>query len=427
LQVQKAKQGYKLVKSLYGKYEEIPKEWEMMKLKDLCKVRQGLQIPISERFREPGPNRFQYITVKSIHSDNFEEYIEDPGKRVICNKDDILFTRTGNTGEIITNEKGVFHNNFFLIDYYRKKIFKDYLVTSLKQKRIQEIILSLAGSTTIPDINHGDFYRLMITVPQLEVQKKIAYILSNVSSLITSYNDVIEKTKVLKKGLMQQLLTKGIGHTKFKKIKSFFGIYEEIPEDWNYETIGSLNQHVTYGLTVRPKYIAKGIPLISAKEIGSGNIDYDMASKISKSDYENLYEKSKGQKNDVLISKTGTIGLVGRAKTEQTFAITQNVASLRPIQKLILPKFLEWSLRTNSFFRKCFRTLNATTILDLQLGELKKLKLPLPSLNEQQKIASILGEVDSRIDSVEQTKSYLQYLKKGLMQKLLTGQIRVKV
>jgi len=198
---------FKKVKWYFGKEIEIPEEWEVMKFKHLCKVRQGLQIPISERFEEPGSNRLQYITVKSIHSGKFEEFIENPGKRVICTEHDVLFTRTGNTGEIITNIKGVFHNNFFLIDFDRKIMFKDYLVTSLEQQRIQEIIISLAGSTTIPDLNHSDFFRLMITVPPLEEQKKIASILNTVDSKISDLESKKSSLEQLKKGFMQKLLT----------------------------------------------------------------------------------------------------------------------------------------------------------------------------------------------------------------------------
>ena len=68
---------------MFGKEIEIPEEWEVLELSQLSKVRQGLQIPISDRFNESGPNRFQYITVKSIHSNEFNEFIENPSKRVI--------------------------------------------------------------------------------------------------------------------------------------------------------------------------------------------------------------------------------------------------------------------------------------------------------------------------------------------------------
>ena len=198
---------FKKVPWFFGKEIEIPEEWEIKSMNTICKVRQGLQIPISERFIESGKNRLQYITVKSIHSNNFEEFIEDAEKRVICDKDNVLFTRTGNTGEIITNIKGVFHNNFFLIDYNKELMIKDYIIYFLKQNKIQNMIRSLAGSTTIPDLNHGDFYRLLIIISSKKEQQKIASILSGVDAYIQKTQEYKEKLDILKRGLMQKLLT----------------------------------------------------------------------------------------------------------------------------------------------------------------------------------------------------------------------------
>ena len=105
---------------------EIPEHWEVMRLRRLCRLRQGLQIPISDRFDEQGPNLLPYITVKSIHAGQFDQYIENPSDRVICYENDVLLARTGNTGEVVTNIHGVFHNNFFAIDFDNKRIDRDY-------------------------------------------------------------------------------------------------------------------------------------------------------------------------------------------------------------------------------------------------------------------------------------------------------------
>jgi type I restriction enzyme S subunit len=97
---------------------EIPVHWKMARFRRICRVQQGLQIAQTNRFAEPKPNRFEYITIKSIHAgdaSNLKEYIENPPKSVICTPDDILLARTGATGEVISGQNGVFHNNFFKI------------------------------------------------------------------------------------------------------------------------------------------------------------------------------------------------------------------------------------------------------------------------------------------------------------------------
>ena len=81
----------------------IPEEWEVVNIKDICKVRQGLQIAIANRFKESGPKRYIYITIQYLNSeekDKDAEYIQNPPKSVLCGKNDLLMTRTGNTGMV---------------------------------------------------------------------------------------------------------------------------------------------------------------------------------------------------------------------------------------------------------------------------------------------------------------------------------------
>ncbi|WP_338842322.1 restriction endonuclease subunit S [Clostridium perfringens] len=197
---------------------EIPKEWKVQKFKDISKVSQGLQIAIEERFREFKQGRLPYITIQYINdksnSDN-EYFIENYNENVVCYKSDILMTRTGNTGIVITNEYGVFHNNFFKVDFDRTKLNKDFLVYYLNTPFIQNLIIRYAGTTTIPDLKHNDFYKLPVLVPKIEEQKKIALILSAMDENIAKYKDKKEKLKILKNGLMQKLLSGEIRNLNF--------------------------------------------------------------------------------------------------------------------------------------------------------------------------------------------------------------------
>jgi type I restriction enzyme S subunit len=188
------------------KIGDIPKEWNFLKMKDICTVSQGLQIPISKRFKDPGENRYKYITLKNIKEDTYE-YIESPKESVICKKDDVLMTRTGNTGVVVTDVEGVFHNNFFLIDFDRKRIDRNYLVYYLRSEPIKKLLLERAGTTTIPDLNHGAFYGIHFLLPDLTEQRKISDILSSIDNKILFNKKVKEKLTKLKKGLMSDLLS----------------------------------------------------------------------------------------------------------------------------------------------------------------------------------------------------------------------------
>lgn len=188
----------------------VPAEWEVMQMRDICITKQGLQIPISERYTEPAENRFVYLTIKFINTGfnpSVAEYIENPSQRVVCDESDIILARTGATGKVVTGIKGVFHNNFFKVDYDRDKIRKNYFVHYLNSPFIQTEIKKRAGTTTIPDLNHGDFYALPLLLPTLDEQIRIAKILDANDDFIGVKTRKLEALISTKKALMQDLLT----------------------------------------------------------------------------------------------------------------------------------------------------------------------------------------------------------------------------
>lgn len=155
---------------------EVPEHWGVMQLRRITHLQQGLQIPQESRFAEAGEDRVEYITVKSINAGDtaeHKEYIYSPSERVVCETDDILLARTGATGQVVTNVSGAFHNNFFKVNYDKDQVLRNYLVYFLKVTEIKNHLLMLAGTTTIPDLNHGAFLGTLVSLPNLEEQRNI--------------------------------------------------------------------------------------------------------------------------------------------------------------------------------------------------------------------------------------------------------------
>lgn len=199
-----------------------------------------------------------------------------------------------------------------------------------------------------------------------------------------------------------------------------FGDFEG---DWNAEKLGAYSKHITYGLTVRPKFVEDGIPLISAREITSGEVKYSQAPQISLSEFNNLSDKAKPIVGDLFLSKTGTIGFSAQNITSQPVAITQNIAVIRMDDANVLsPNYVLHYFKTKKFYRSAISKVNQSTIMDLQLGDIKRLPIPLPpNFLEQQKIASFLTKVDEKITLLTEKKGKLTEYKKGVMQQLFNG------
>ncbi len=192
---------------------EVPKHWDVSTMKRYCRVNQGLQIAQDDRFFESGENRYVYITVKYLNSNKKDvaEYIHNPPINTICNKDDLLMARTGATGNLVTNIEGCFHNNFFKINYNKAFFVKDFLVYYFLQDTIKSYLHLLAGTTTIPDLNHDDFYTTPILLPPLLEQETIVKFLNVkcnfIEDVIKKKKKVIEKFTEYKKSLIYEIVT----------------------------------------------------------------------------------------------------------------------------------------------------------------------------------------------------------------------------
>lgn len=198
-------EGEKVPKLRFPEFRDAG-EWTSSTLNNLTKINQGLQIPISERYTEKIENSFFYITNEFLKLNTKRSYyIKNPPKNVRCKDEDVLMTRTGNTGQVVTGVSGAFHNNFFKIQFDRKILNKDFFVYFLRLHDTQRIIMSYAGASTIPDLNHSDFYRIIIKTPSSKEQQKIASCLSSIDDQISAQTKKVEILKKHKKGLTQQL------------------------------------------------------------------------------------------------------------------------------------------------------------------------------------------------------------------------------
>lgn len=386
---------------------EIPNGWKILEMKDICKLRQGLQIKISERFNEINGNRLPYITIQNLNNpDGISEFIENPRQSVICYEDDILMTRTGNTGIVITGVHGVFHNNFFIIDYNRSLISHGYLYYYLNLERTQHEIIIRAGTSTIPDLNHSDFYSISIPLPPIEEQRAIADILGTWDEAIALTESLISALEVCKKGLMQKLLT---GELRFSE---FDGEWEEVRlGDFLRESriIGNTGD-IAKKLTV--KLYGKGIFEKNEKRSGSIQTQY--------------YFRQAGQfiysKLDFL---NGAFALV--PEHLDGYESTLDLPAFDISDELNPAYLLNYVTREVFYTRQLGLARGGRKARRVPPKELDFIKVKLPSRIEQDKIAKIADEHDTLLELTIRYYEELQQQKKGLIQQLLTGQIRVRV
>ena len=396
-----------------SEFKNLPSGWKVVKLGEICNVKQGLQIPISERFCENAQNRYFYITNEFLkEKSEVKYYIENPPESTICFCDDILMTRTGNTGMVVTNVFGVFHNNFFKIAYDRQLIKKEYFVFLLTGPKIQNEILKRAGSSTIPDLNHSDFLSIKIPLPPLDEQEKIAEILSTWDEAINLTINLIENKKRFKKALMQNLLT--------AKIR-----FPEFQDEWQETKLKDNCIKMRSGGTPKStnrKFYNGNIPFVKINDMTlAGKYIYDTQAKITEEGLENS-SAWLVPKNSLIYSMYASFGFVSINKIE--VATSQAMMCIVPNLSKVALEYLYYFL--DDFQKNVCSFVETGTQGNLNAEIVKNFKIKLPNLNEQQKIAEVLTACDDEINLLNLKLENLKKQKQGLMQKLLSGKARVK-
>jgi len=268
----------------------------------------------------------------------------------------------------------------------------------------------------------------ILPLPPLPEQKKIAEILSTVDEDIRKTDEIIAKTQELKKGMMQQLLTRGIGHTRFKKTE-----IGEIPEDWEVVRLEQLMEEpLKNGINYTKSDFGFGTKFVNVLDIFCESvIDNKKLNRINIS--QKAINNYKLKTGDILIVRSSLkregVGYPALFQEDnEPVVFCGFIIRIRPNKNILHPFYLLDYLRSPQARERLVSKSGTVAITNVNQTNLKNLKVPLPKeIEEQQKIAEILSTIDEKIEIERKRKEKLEELKKGLMQDLLTGKVRVKI
>ena len=383
------------------RFDSFKEEWDKKRFKDFTKLSQGLQIAISSRFLEDGEHRYFYITNEFLNPNSTKKYyIESPSENVICTVDDILMTRTGNTGKVITNISGAFHNNFFKVDYDKFETSKMFLYYLLTSNDIQKEIIIRAGNSTIPDLNHSDFYSIKTSVPALDEQTAIGALFRTLDDLLARYKDNLTNYQSLKATMLSKMFPKDGQTVPEIRLDGF-------EEEWGKDT---LEPYLTEsrisgdtGLTAKKitvKLWGKGVIEKEEKYAGSSNTQYFIRKGgqfiYSKLDFQN---QAFGIIPNELNGYQSTLDL-------PTFDI-QNIDSKFLLEYVMRREFYEYQGLIANGSRKAKR---------IHPEDFLVMPVRIPSIEEQQAIGAYFSNLDNLINSHQEKITQLEALKKKLLQ-----------
>lgn len=407
----------------------IPKDWEVTNISDASLLvtdgshfspkhqSSGYPLATVANMRE---NDIDVDSCYRITKEDYEKLVATGDKPEV---NDILFSKDGTVGQCIVFRQKVdliILSSIAIIRPNLKKANPYFLKYMLQSPAALGRIIGSKTGSAIKRIILRDLNSIKIALPKkLEEQKRIVEVLTVVDSAIEVIDKIIAKTERLKKGLMQQLLTRGIGHAEYKNTQ-----IGKIPETWQVEKLENVAE-IRSNKSIKNHEQIAFIPmeLVPDSRIYS---KYEMRRK------EDVKSSTYCKAGDLLLAKiTPSLenGKQGIVPSDVPNGIALATTEVFPIHcKKIGNLFLFYVLKVSNFRNKIISSMTGSTGRQRASKEsVERLEIPVPPPDEQQRITNIFYTVDKKLELERDEKTKLEKIKHGLMDLLLTGKVRVKV
>jgi len=410
--------------------ENGTEDWERVRLKEICRVESGGNAPQGEEYFKDGKHPF----VRVQHFDGTRNYVDrwdlinDKAVKDYRLKPfprgSIVFPKSG--ASIRLEKRAMLPFDCFVVSHLavltpnRNRVDSEFLLYLLKTVKLA----SRSGGTTLPYLNLSNIEELLVLIPPLAEQRKIAFVLSKIQQAIEQQDKIIEATKNLKRSLMQKLFTEGTRRKEQKE--SELGL---IPEDWQLLKLKDVCD------------LKNGINFTREQKGNTGMLTVDVLNMYNEGLYvnlQNLYRVNKKIPDEYLLRKGDILFVRSSLKKEgvgwaclfkdvnEPVTFCGFIIRARLKSPNIFPEFLAYFLRSIIVREKLISSSGKVTITNVNQGMLGTLAIPIPPLHEQREIANTLSLIDKKIEIEERRKATLEQLFKTTLNKLMTGEIRVK-
>ncbi|MGF1763793.1 restriction endonuclease subunit S [Aliivibrio kagoshimensis] len=304
-----------------------------------------------------------------------------------------------------------------------KSVDSDYLLWTLRSNKIKNELARKSGGSALQEIALGSLRKIVLPIPPLSEQRKIAKILSTWDKTISTTEKLIETSKQQKKALMQQLLTGKKRLVNPETGKVFQG-------EWGSKSPVSLFKLFSGFAFKSTDAKDSGAKWLKIANVGIGEIKWDADSFLPEY-FLSEHKKFVLTKGDIVVALTRpTLGnrlkVARLTKDSDTSLLNQRVAKI-VCKDNVDSEFIFQVLRSDQFAYRINVGLLGTDPPNLSIKVLEDFEILVPPYLEQQKIASVLTVADKEIEVLETKLSHFKQEKKALMQQLLTGKRRVVV
>ena len=368
-------------------------------LTDICDFQGGTQPPKDEWIDQPAQGYVRMLQIRDFtQSDkNYIEYVKDTGKLKTCIEDDILIGRYGaSIGKILTGLAGAYNVAIVKTIPDEKVVSKKYLYWYLNSQYFQRFISNVGSRAAQAGFNKNDLGVAQIPLVDKERQEEICEVLEKANKLISLRKQQLAKLDELIKA-------------RFVEMFGDISNSRKVP-------MQDVCKIITDGTHQPPKFVLSGIPFLFVSNIVTNEIHYDAEKFISEETYNELIKRTPIEVGDVLLSTVGSYGHPAVVKENKPFCFQRHIAYLKPNNSVVNSEYLRCAILSTDLQRQIDESVKGIAQKTLNLSEIRKLRLPHPSLSLQNQFAAFVERIDQQKQTVQQSLEKLELLKKALMQ-----------
>ncbi|MCE2507030.1 MAG: restriction endonuclease subunit S [Nitrosopumilaceae archaeon] len=381
----------------------LGKDWQEVQFGQICKN-------ISKRVADPKNSGYErYVGLEHLetlepHVSKWSSVDDVSSSMNLFSVGQILFGRRNwyLRRVAVPDFDGICSADIYVLESIEGKIIKDFLPIFMHTDQFFEKNMMYSTGSMSTRVKWSNLEKIKFVIPSISKQKTIVKIIQKIDDTVLKTEDMLQKTIDFKKSRSNELLTKGIGHDKFKKIKWYFGQEVVIPKDWKVHPLSKFCK-------LRKPIEIKSNLYVGLEHIGQGN--NKLVSKGESSDYKS--SKHIFLKNDVLYGKLRPLLNKVWVADSDGYCST-DILSLQHNEK-ILPTILMMMLSGPKFYSYAISTSAGTRMPRTNWTDMKKFKMFEIPIPEQEKIASIILDIDKQLSVIENYLKKLKEIRKSVI------------
>jgi type I restriction enzyme S subunit len=402
--------------------EPVIDEWRTTPLKAEVTLKNGKAYNAADWKKDGYP----IIRIQNLKNPlaKFNYFQGDPEAEVPIRSGDLVFSWSGSKGTsfgpyIWRGELGVLNQHIFkVVMNSNSQLRQDFLYFALKflTATIEDKAYGLAA---LVHVRKGDLESTPIPLPPLPEQKKIAHILSSVQRAIEAQERIIQSTTELKRVLMHKLFTEGLRHESQQQTE-----IGPVPKSWEVVKLETVCELVVDCPHTTPKFLPCGERVARNFNIRDGKFVREPAFFTSEEQYLERVRRAVPEPGDVLFSREAPVGEACVIPEGTWLSLGQRTMLIRADRKRLIPEFLVYTFYSPVVSAHIKSTASGLTVAHLNVADVRRMPLPLPSPSVQSEIAAALLAIDNKIEQHRAKRERLQDLFRTLLQELMTAKTR---